>query len=316
MKNNLIARISNGFGNQMFLYATAFAFSKKLNKELLLDVYTGPNQLIKKNLKKRFKHYKPKYELSVFDISSKVLPRKFTFDTSAGYFKRKFFLFLDKFYKKKQFIIEYKDSFKKTFYSDSYLKKNYQDTAYIEGYFESEKYFFDFRSELLKEFQFTHKINCSKNYYDQITNSNSVSLAIRRDRYNERFDDDNDEDKVKKTHLFENLQYDYIVKSIGYFKSHIDSPKFFLFSDSFDNLDKRFFDIEELIFIKDNLTDKGLEDFYLMSKCKHFAVAPTSFHWWAAWLNTADNKIVLRPSNNVLNPSDNINFWPENWISI
>ena len=39
MKNNLIARISNGFGNQMFLYATAFAFSKKLNKELSLNKY-------------------------------------------------------------------------------------------------------------------------------------------------------------------------------------------------------------------------------------------------------------------------------------
>ncbi len=103
---------------------------------------------------------------------------------------------------------------------------------------------------------------------------------------------------------------------IDYCNNHIAKPKFFLFSDSFDNLDKRFFNITGLIFIKNNFTDKALEDFYLMSKCKHFAVAPTSFHWWAAWLNTANNKICLRPSDNTLNPSDNIDFWPDSWISI
>ena len=109
MKNNLIARISNGFGNQMFLYATAFAFSKELNRELLLDVHSGPNQLLKKNLKKKFKHFIPKYELSVFNISANVLTSKLTFDSKIGYFKRKLFIFFDKFYKKKKFILENKD---------------------------------------------------------------------------------------------------------------------------------------------------------------------------------------------------------------
>ena len=58
------------------------------------------------------------------------------------------------------------------------------------------------------------------------------------------------------------------------------------------------------------------EDFFLMSKCKHFAVAPTSFHWWAAWLNNGADKICLRPSNEFLNPSNNSDFWPESWIKI
>ena len=316
MKNNLIARISNGFGNQMFLYATAFAFSKELNRELLLDVHTGPNQLLKKNLKKKFKHFVPKYELSVFNISANILARKFTFDSKIGYFKRKLFIFFDKYSKKQKFILEKKKLSKKTSFSDIYLKSKYQTTAHIEGYFESEKYFLKYRPQLINEFSFKNNINYSKSYYDLITNSNSVSLAIRRDRYSETLDDDKDETKLNKTNIFENLQYDYIIKSINYFNNHIVKPKFFLFSDSFDNLDKRFFNITGLIFIKNNFTDKGLEDFYLMSKCKHFAVAPTSFHWWAAWLNTANNKICLRPSDNTLNPSNNIDFWPDSWISI
>ena len=41
MSKNLIIKISNGFGNQMFLYASAYAFSKKLGYNLLIDDETG-----------------------------------------------------------------------------------------------------------------------------------------------------------------------------------------------------------------------------------------------------------------------------------
>ena len=48
----IIARISNGFGNQMFLYATAYSLSKKLNRKLELDIFSGLNSLTKKKFKK------------------------------------------------------------------------------------------------------------------------------------------------------------------------------------------------------------------------------------------------------------------------
>ena len=64
----------------------------------------------------------------------------------------------------------------------------------------------------------------------------------------------------------------------------------------------------------DNKNNKSLNDFYLVNHCKHFIVGPTSFHWWGAWLNENPNKICIRPSN--LNPSNNIDFWPEDWLSI
>ena len=37
MKNKLIIRLSNNLGNQMFMYATAYAFAKKLNRDLFID---------------------------------------------------------------------------------------------------------------------------------------------------------------------------------------------------------------------------------------------------------------------------------------
>ena len=45
-----------------------------------------------------------------------------------------------------------------------------------------------------------------------------------------------------------------------------------------------------------------------------FIIANSSYSWWGAWLNENPDKICLRPAN--INPSNNKNFWPENWIVI
>lgn len=37
MSNIIVVRVSNGLGNQMFQYATAFTLAKKLKYKLLID---------------------------------------------------------------------------------------------------------------------------------------------------------------------------------------------------------------------------------------------------------------------------------------
>ena len=86
-KKKIICRISNGFGNQMFMYAASYSFSKQLNYKLFLDTFSGINQDIKKSLKKGFKHYKPQYELSVFNLTANFLPKNLTFDSFIGNLK-------------------------------------------------------------------------------------------------------------------------------------------------------------------------------------------------------------------------------------
>ena len=41
MSKKLIVRIANGLGNQLFIYASAFALAKQLNRELLIDEKSG-----------------------------------------------------------------------------------------------------------------------------------------------------------------------------------------------------------------------------------------------------------------------------------
>ena len=316
MKKKLIARISNGIGNQMFLYAASYALAKKNKYDLFLDIYTGINHDINRNKKKIFKHYNPKYELDIFNLTANILDKSSFFQTKFEYIKRKIYIFLDQFYKNKKFIIEKKNLHNKNFFNEIMTTSFFSDQINIEGYFECEKYFIDYRSDILKEFSFNHKIRCNNKYYNDIVNSNSVSLAFRRNRFTEKYDDDSSIEKITKTKKFEVDQFNFIIKSIYFFKKKIKNPKFFLFSDSFDNLENTFSNISDIIFVKDFLSNKVLEDFYLMYNCKHFAIAPTTFHWWAAWLNNNNDKICLRPSNSFLNPSNNDDFWPDSWLKI
>ena len=311
----IIARISNGFGNQMFLYAAAYSFSKKLNRKLELDIFSGLNSLTQKNLSKNFKHFTPQYELKYFNISSKITNKNNCFDTFFSQIKRKFLIFSDKFLPKKNFIIEKRDTNKITSFYEINLDNSFlNNKIFLEGYFENEKYFINYRKDLIKEFSFKNDIDCITDLKNMILNTNSVSMAIRADRFNERVADDKNKKNIIKSQNYEILQHKYILRAINFFNQNIKNPTFFIFSDNPKKIEKLFFKIKNTYVVNTYKSNKIIEDFYLMTLCKHFAVSPTTFHFWPAWLSESKNKICLRPKN--LNVSNNRGFWPASWIKI
>ncbi len=316
MDKNLIVKISNGFGNQMFLYASAYAFAKKLNYNLLVDDETGVNLDLKKWKKKQRLNWKPKYELDIFNLNSNTAHKSYKSLGSSGYVKRKYLKFIDRFSAKKSFLCEHMDSNKRTLYSNSYLLQQYAKTIYLEGYFESEKYFIEYKKDLIKEFSFKSVPNLENNTFKNIIdNNNVVSIAFRGNRFSEFNNNEKNNLKVQKTLNFENLAIKYIYRGVEYFKSKIKNPKFLLWSDNFENLEKHF-DPKVFTFVKNEKDKKIFLDFFLMRQCKYFIVGSTSFHWWPAWLCNDKEKIILCPKDLELNVSSNLNFWPDSWIKI
>ena len=187
------------------------------------------------------------------------------------------------------------------------------DYFFIDGNFESEKYFVDYRNDLLNEFDIKNKNQFSDNeYLNIIKKNNVVSICVRQNRFSERINNKYSSTNLNKSFLFVKETIDYINKAIEYFNKRIDNPKYLIWSNDFDNLDK-YFDTKKFIFVM-NSEDKVLTDFFLLTQCRYFIVGPSTFHWWGAWLSNFDDKICVRPNN--LNPSNNKDFWPEKWTII
>ena len=310
MQKKIILRISNEIGNQMFMYASAFSMSKILNRELFIDNETA--FLSRKNISK--------YGLNNFNIIANIAEDNLKFKNYKGYIMRKLLKKTDIFRKKKFFFVEYKDKYKISSFNENYKNIIFSDNLFLEGHFESEKYFINYKEEIIKLFSFKNVSNFKDNqYYSKILNDNSVGICIRQNRF--------DEGKVKNNHnslkskKYSEEQIHYINKSVNIIKSKLSNPVFYLWSNDFSNIDYSKFDFD-LIPVEIKNPDKNIDiralSLFLLSNCKHFISAPSTFSWWGAWLSGNQKKIIMRPSKNFFSDFkvNNIDFWPSSWIKI
>tara|TARA_Y100000389_G_C17457104_1_gene518885 strand:- start:105 stop:1019 length:915 start_codon:yes stop_codon:yes gene_type:complete len=304
MKTKIITKISEGLGNQLFMYANSYSLSKKNNFDFYIDSLSGYYQ----------KKHNYMYLLDNFNITSKIASNNFVFNTGFKNFLKKILLIVDIFRKKKKFYFEPKKKNKITKFSPIIFDNNV-DHIFLDGNFESEKYFSSFRKDLFKEFNIKNPNQFYDNKYLKIiNNSNVISICIRQNRFSESIRNKNSENAINKSNHFVKQTVEYINKSIVFFENKVQNPIYLIWSNNFSGLEN-FFDSNKFIFVKNN-DNKILTDFYLLTKCKYFIVGPSTFHWWGAWLSKYENKICVRPSNINLNPSNNIDYWPTNWISI
>ena len=302
MKKKIITKISEGLGNQLFMYANSYSLCKKNNFDHYIDTLSGYYQ----------KKHIYNFVLDRFSISALKASKEFSFENPYKNLLKRILIFIDKFSKNKKFYFEKKDSNKVSEYSPLNLDKAYNH-FFIDGNFESEKYFIDYRNDLLNEFDIKNKDQFSDNkYLDIIKKHNVVSICVRQNRFSERVNNKFSSENLNKSLLFVKETINYINKAIEYFNKRIDNPKYLIWSNDFDNLDK-YFDTKKFIFVMNN-EDKVLTDFFLLTQCRYFIVGPSTFHWWGAWLSNFDDKICVRPNN--LNPSNNKDFWPEKWTII
>ena len=307
MPDKLILRLSNEMGNQMFMYAAAYSISKELNRKLYIDNETA--FLSRKNVSK--------FCLNFFNITSAIAPDKLKFKDLSGYIKRKFLIKTDFLRSRKKFFIEKKDRNKITKYSINYRNIIFGNNLFLEGHFESEKYFKDFQDDIKREFKLKNQDILKKHpYYNKINKQNSVAICIRQNRFNEGRGQTNYKNKQKSWN-FTLEQINYINKSANYLKSKISNPTFYLWSNDFSNIDKNKFNFnyEEIKLINESILDKRIHSLYLLTQCNHFIVTTSTFNWWGAWLSERNNKIILRPSDKFFNDFylNNQDFWPLDW---
>jgi hypothetical protein len=297
-EKKIIIRIAEGLGNQLFMYANGLALSKKNHASLYIDNESG-------FFKKKNKLRSRKYNLDIFSTNIKICNPIDKFNNYPRDIIRKILKKLDFFKSNKLFLIDKPINGKSSYKVQDYFFNN---KLYVEGHFETEHHFEFLKSYLQSTLLINESLIKKNNQFIKLLqSSNSVSIHIRRHRFSE----ENNLNK-KKSDEYTKKIIEYVFRSIDYFKNKIDNPKFFIWSNDFTDLNE-YFNKEDFTFIKDN---DIANDFYLFSLSKHFIVGASTFHWWGAWLNNNPNKICTRPKDEILNPSNNKDFWPIYWVKI
>ena len=302
----IIVRIAEGMGNQLFMYAHAYALSKKLNCKLYIDDTSGFYQS-KNKLRGQ------KYMLNKFEIVNDIAEKNDKFDNLSGYLRRKFLKSIDPFRKKKRFMLETKRKInnKKISFFEKFDYKSFSEKLYVEGHYECEKYFIDYKDDIIKKLNVKKNLIKNTEYKDLLSNSNSVSIHIRRHKYSEQPHERKDIKRRNKSEMFAKDTISYIKNSISCLEKKLNNPKFFIWTNDFTGIENDF-DPDKFIYVKNN---NSINDFHLFSFAKHFITGTSSYHWWGAWINTNKNKICTKPPSKI-NPSENIEFYPSNWIEV
>jgi hypothetical protein len=227
-----------------------------------------------------------------------------------GYLQRKLLLKTDHFRCKKYFYVEPKYADKQAYVDDLSDRLLFRRNHFMEGHFESLRYFQDMQSCIRSEFGFKDTtLYQSDRYYPGLCSEQSVSLCVRQHRVINH---------PKRSQLFVREQIEYINQSIKLMRQRLKHPKFYLWSNDYNGLDDALFDAHVTKIKHDHAYPKNkryLRDLFLMSQAKHFVCAPTTYHWWGCWLSTAHDKIVLRPSDGCFSnfKCGNTSYWPDDW---
>lgn len=105
---------------------------------------------------------------------------------------------------------------------------------------------------------------------------------------------------------------DYYQNAFDIMSNSVENPVFYVFSDEI-SWAKQNFKGENFKFISHNIGSNSYLDMYLMSLCKHFIIANSSFSWWAAWLAENKKKKVIIPSP-WIKGSNCKGLYPKDWV--
>jgi len=266
VNRTVVAIIKGGLGNQLFAYAAARAFALRSGRDLLVDAHSGFTR----------DGYQRQFRLDRLPITGRLAPP----ELCLGDPKRARYRWTRQLNKilppnRRNYLREKPDQ------TPSQLLgfQSKRDLVHLDGYWQDEAYFIDrerkIRAELapppfpegpLAELQ------------REIATTPSVSIHLRRVRYPRRL-------------------------TANYYNSAIQSalaiePEacFEVFGDEVDWARERL-DFAGRPARFHQPAEDELDDFRLLSACRHAIVANSSFSWWAAWLDPHPARRVWTPGN-------------------
>ena len=174
----------------------------------------------------------------------------------------------------------------------------YFDNIFIDGYYQSEKYFEKNKEAILDLFNLDSNTEkyLNEKYSHIINDENTCSIHVRRGNF---------------------LSIDFYNKlDMNYYNRAIDiigrDKHFIVFSNDIPWCKSAFTGLN-VTFIENEV---DYIDLYLMSLCKNNITANSTFSWWGSYLNRNPNKKIVTPKTWFTHTHSNDDLIPDTWIKI
>lgn len=283
----IISKLQGGLGNQMFQYSVGRSLARRLNVPLKLDTNHYSNDI------------KRQYYLGDFTIYSEIARsdeiKRLKNDSILNKMTGRFLG------KRNGAIFKEPD---RNFHAEVL---NLPDNTYLDGFWQSEKYFIDIENIIRREFSLKEPLSVASNsLLELIDKSDSVSIHIRRGDYI----------LPKYRKIFHQCSAEYYQNAISLINDKITNPHFFIFSDDSEWARAMIFP-KNTTYIESCLGLKNFQELVIMSRCKYNITANSTFSWWGAWLNKNKNKIVITPKKWYIDDAFKANdLIPKNWVKL
>jgi hypothetical protein len=268
----VITRLKGGLGNQLFCYAAARRLALVNSAELVIDNVTG---FVRDRL------YNRQYALEHFHIGARKATRSERLQPFDRYrralakWRNHGKPFLDRSYLEQEGIA----------FDARLLQLRVEGTVYLDGLWQSESYFKDIEPTIRADLRIVPPADATNQALgDEIRSCNSVALHVRWF----------DAPDGAQAH---NASAAYYRRAVALLNERVPSARYFLFSDDPEAARVKLgLAGHQVVPVAHNRGDTAsFADLWLMSQCRHFIIANSTFSWWGAWLSENQAKIVVTP---------------------
>lgn len=265
----IVIKIAGGTGNQMFQYAFGqyLKYKYEYTVEYNIDFFQmQPSHLDKRNfeLGKIFPDLVLNHNIFIKEFNKK-----------KGLAKLSYLIF--------GLLFRYQHSFfplSEKFCRNIHVFKKFFPRLYLVGFWQDKR----FADWLIQHGLFRYaELAADKKYeISKYPHASRVAIGVRRGDFVE---------------LGVASDIYYFETSIHHIRSMVKHPVFFVFSDDIPWCKKTFSKIEvELVYVEKN-DESPFCNILIMSLCCHYILSKSTFDWWGAYLNEAENGIVITPES-------------------
>ena len=153
----------------------------------------------------------------------------------------------------------------------------YAPNMCLVGYFQSEKYFDKYATEIRTLFTVDPHTQAEiDRKYGEVLKEKPIAMHVRRGDY------------LKYSDVHPPCTLQYYRTAMDNFP---ENSAFLIVSDDIDWCRESFPD-DNVVFVENN---EDIVDFYLISQCFGIIISNSSFSWWAAWLSENGEKKIIAP---------------------